>query len=174
MPITEIYLIRHGTAEAQSVSGNDRDRNLTARGIDEALQCANVLQALGIVIDVLRTSPLARARQTAEIIGHQYALPVLVDERVGPGFDASVVQNFAAARGPRALAFVAHEPDIAWIVWSLTGKKQAIETASVTRLEPRGRRWTMAFYVAPPAQALILAHQDPWTTLGRLGQPLDG
>ncbi|MFM2031414.1 MAG: hypothetical protein RLZZ297_179 [Chloroflexota bacterium] len=174
MPAQEIYLIRHATAEATSASRNDRDRNLTSAGIDEALCCARCLQALGIVVDSIRTSPIARARQTAEIIAHHYDLPVIVDERVGPGFDVAVMQNFAAARGVRALAFVSHEPDIDWIVWSTTGIKQQTQTASVTRLEPAGSRWKRAFYLAPPAQAAVLAHGDPWSALTGSGEPLDG
>ncbi|MFM2308816.1 MAG: phosphohistidine phosphatase SixA [Chloroflexota bacterium] len=175
MSVAEVYLVRHATAEPTHPLRNDAQRNLTEQGVAEALVCAESLQVLGIVIDSIRCSPLVRAQQTAEIIGHQYALPVTVDQRLAPGFDYSVVQNFAASRTHRAVLLVAHQPDIQWIVWSATGVQQDIACASIVRLEPAKPRWRLAFSITPAVQRVVVATpQDPWTQVVPSGQPLDG
>ena len=175
MMVSEVYLIRHATAEPTRIGQNDSDRNLTATGIAEATRVADCLQALGIVIDVIRCSPLARAQQTAQIIAHHYALPMTIDQRLAPGFDYSIVQNYAHSRQHRSIAFVAHQPDLAWIVWSATGVQHEFACAGIVRLEPAMPRWRLAFALAPYTQERIVAGQnDPWTHVTRLGEPLDG
>jgi len=175
MSVSEVYLVRHATAEPASPLQNDAQRNLTAQGIAEALQCAECLQVLGVVIDSIRCSPLVRAQQTAELIAHQYALPVVVDQRLAPGFDYSVVQNFAATRSERAILLVAHQPDLQWIVWSATAIQQEIACASIVRLEPAMPRWRLAFYAAPPVQRMVVTTpDDPWTQVTVSGKPLNG
>ena len=162
--VSEVYLIRHASAESASPTRNDSERNLTASGIAEATQVADCLQTLGIVIDCIRCSPLARAHQTAQLIAHQYALPVTVDDRLAPGFDYSIVQNFAQSRQYRSIALIAHQPDLAWIVWSATGVQQELACAGIVRLEPAKPQWRLAFALAPHTQELVVSRRDdPWT-----------
>ena len=83
----ELYLLRHGIAEDRSASGEDAHRVLTAAGIDQITQTALAMLLLQITIDVIITSPFYRTRQTADLIGYNYQLTPVVDNRVAPGFD---------------------------------------------------------------------------------------
>src|SRR5436309_9518738 len=67
--IYELYLIRHGLAEERGDAWpDDSKRPLTEEGMSRLRKQARGLARLGVTIDVMLTSPLVRARQTAEII----------------------------------------------------------------------------------------------------------
>ena len=70
------------------------------------------------------TSPLARARRTAEIVAEDLALRdrLVEDERLAPGFDVRRLEQVLAAHGPAdALMVVGHEPDFSETVAELIG-----------------------------------------------------
>jgi len=74
--MTTICLIRHGETEwnaARRLQGRT-DIPLNARGVKQAEACSVYLAASSY--DVLITSPLKRAKQTAEIINHKLDLPL--------------------------------------------------------------------------------------------------
>jgi phosphohistidine phosphatase len=64
----ELYLIRHGIAEEQTISIKDEERSLTKEGRQKTEKVAQRLQKLGLQFDLIVTSPLVRAYQTAEIL----------------------------------------------------------------------------------------------------------
>ena len=64
-----LYLVRHGIAEpAELAGGSDEERRLTAKGAQRAREVARGLCSLGVTVDRIFTSPLPRARETAEIL----------------------------------------------------------------------------------------------------------
>jgi phosphohistidine phosphatase len=63
-----VYLVRHGIAEDAPPGGDDRARRLTARGKAKMREAAAGLAALGVEPDVILTSPLPRAAETAAIV----------------------------------------------------------------------------------------------------------
>jgi phosphohistidine phosphatase len=63
-----LYLIRHGQAEENAASGDDGDRALTEAGVKELRRVARKMHDLGVRFDHTLTSPLVRARQTAEVL----------------------------------------------------------------------------------------------------------
>src|SRR5579885_2403749 len=63
-----VYLVRHGIAEDAPPSGDYRARRLTARGKAKMREAAAGLAALGVEPDVILTSPLPRAAETAAIV----------------------------------------------------------------------------------------------------------
>ena len=65
----EIYLLRHGDAVDRLTGGyaRDEDRPLTEAGREEAQVAGEALAGLGETIDLVLTSPLVRAEQTAGI-----------------------------------------------------------------------------------------------------------
>jgi len=72
-----IYLVRHGQNEdnAEGLLNGLRDRPLTAIGLEQAREAAKNIAATGIVFDAVYTSPLVRAKKTAEIIAVRLGLP---------------------------------------------------------------------------------------------------
>ena len=73
MPNRKIYLLRHGKAESTSATGRDFDRSLTGEGRDILRASARGMVALGVEIDLLVSSPLVRAVQTADELAPAFA-----------------------------------------------------------------------------------------------------
>ena len=82
--MTNLHLIRHGEAEVnvrRIVGGKRGDTGLTPRGVLQAERLRDRLAATGeISADVIVTSPLPRARQTAEILAPALDLPIVCDD----------------------------------------------------------------------------------------------
>lgn len=77
-----IYVVRHGECEG-NVAGlyvAQIESPLTERGRQQAHEAASVVKELGISRIV--SSPLSRARDTAQIIADELGLPVHVDSRI--------------------------------------------------------------------------------------------
>ena len=65
----EVYLVRHAIAADRGDDfPDDSKRPLTSQGISRFKKEAKALDAMGVSIAVVLTSPLARARQTADIL----------------------------------------------------------------------------------------------------------
>ena len=64
----EVYLIRHGIAAERGTYSNDDERPLVDKGINKTKKVAKSLREIGVVFDVICTSPLVRAKQTADIL----------------------------------------------------------------------------------------------------------
>jgi len=84
--VTQLYLIRHGEAvsNVQPIVGGMRgDTGLTPRGVAQAERLRDRLASTGaIAADVLISSTLPRARETAEIIAPALGLPIIWDDDV--------------------------------------------------------------------------------------------
>ena len=110
----KLYLVRHAIAEPRGLLP-DSERALTDEGEAKMRRHVRALVRLGEDIDVVITSPLARARETAEILadGIEPRPEVVVEDRLAPDGDAmelvkTVVQRYMG----RAVALVGHEPDM--------------------------------------------------------------
>jgi phosphohistidine phosphatase len=64
----DLLVLRHGEAGTRSNLEGDFKRSLTAEGKQEILEISNGLKALEIELNHVITSPLLRAKQTAEIV----------------------------------------------------------------------------------------------------------
>jgi phosphohistidine phosphatase len=121
----KLYFLRHGiAADREEWTGSDYDRPLTGEGCERMEREARALAALGIAPDLILTSPLVRAKQTAQLLakGIKYDNRLTEDERLGPGFN---VQRLRAIlrQHPSAgsIVLVGHEPDMSETIGSLVG-----------------------------------------------------
>lgn len=118
-----IYFLRHGkSVDAAIWRADDRLRPLTQEGLDLMHREAKAIRTLNLVPDVIVTSPLTRARQTAEIVAKELKLDLVEDERLAPGFNRDRLAEIMDAH-PRAecLMVVGHEPDFSATVSTLIG-----------------------------------------------------
>src|SRR4051812_50092900 len=112
-----LFLVRH----AEAAPGEpDALRELTPAGEDQARGLGMELAANGIRPAAILTSPLTRARQTAEAVGLAVGVPVEIDERLGPGATVDSVREAFEGRGETVLR-VGHQPDLPPIAAQLTG-----------------------------------------------------
>jgi phosphohistidine phosphatase len=120
-----VYFLRHGKAEDRLAwTGRDAERPLTVEGREALGREAKRLRALDLALDVVVTSPLARARETAEIVAAELGLGgrLVEDERLAPGFDVVRLEQVLSEYGPAgAVMVVGHEPDFSATVAELIG-----------------------------------------------------
>jgi len=126
-----LYLVRHGLAEERGDAWpDDTKRPLTDEGISRMRKAARGLARLGVSVEVVLTSPLVRARQTAEILaGALDPRPSLVnvDSLAPDGAYASVVADLEKHARKTRLALVGHEPMIGEFAARLLGSRHPIE-----------------------------------------------
>ncbi|HEX8806421.1 MAG TPA: phosphohistidine phosphatase SixA, partial [Candidatus Aquilonibacter sp.] len=119
------YFLRHGPAgDAATWEGSDFDRPLTADGKKRIAQEGKALADRGLELDAIVTSPLVRARQTAEIVAKELGVgdALHLDERVGLGFSAAkldaILRDYSTAK---SVMLVGHEPSMSMTVGELIG-----------------------------------------------------
>ena len=110
-----LYLMRH--ADAGAFRGNpllDSKRALVKEGKQQCILMARALSALGAQVDVIVSSPLKRALQTAQFVGTElgYDARVEVSEALAPdaGYEdfQDMLANYAGREGILA---VGHNPN---------------------------------------------------------------
>jgi len=108
-----IYLVRHGDAVPEEEAGSDRDRWLSARGREHARVLGRLLREQRLEPDVILSSPLPRAMQTAELLAQSLDyLGVVTSLRcLEPSAQPRVAATEIMARGTSVLV-VSHEPAI--------------------------------------------------------------
>ena len=119
------YFLRHGIAvEPDEWTGRDFDRPLTHEGI-ERMKCeARAIADLSLKLDVIVTSPLRRARQTAEILADRLKLrdEIVEDKRLAEGFDARRLSEILGEHDKaEAILLVGHEPTMSATLGRIIG-----------------------------------------------------
>ncbi|HVP77825.1 MAG TPA: phosphohistidine phosphatase SixA [Thermodesulfobacteriota bacterium] len=121
----KLYFLRHGLAgDRTRWPGDDFDRPLTDEGKDRIAREAVTIAHLELGLEVVMTSPLVRAFQTAEIVARKLNLldKLVKDERLGPGFSAPHVPKILAAHAKaNAVMLVGHEPSFSEAISYLIG-----------------------------------------------------
>lgn len=125
-----VYIMRHGPAEEHSASGRDADRSLTPSGKARVRDVAGTLAAKGERPERIVTSPLVRARQTADIVAEVLGLHAALDlsNQLAPSGDPLrlVVETFRAAPDREAATlFIGHEPALSMLIALLVGRGPA-------------------------------------------------
>jgi phosphohistidine phosphatase len=111
-----LYLVRH----AEAAPGEpDELRTLTDAGRAAARTLGDQLQT--VEPSAVLSSPLLRARETADAIARASGIEAEVDERLAPGADGDVVRAVIEGRG-EAVVVVGHQPDCSEIIFTLTGR----------------------------------------------------
>ncbi len=109
----KLYILRHGEAvEHGDPCFTENERPLTPKGIQRTKQLAHALREREICFDKILSSPLVRARQTAEIVARGMQKPVgLTDALTPAGNMKSLVEQISMIRPtPGSVVLVGHEP----------------------------------------------------------------
>jgi phosphohistidine phosphatase len=134
----ELLLVRHAIAAERNVWRwpNDADRPLTPHGVQRAKRAAAGLAGLVPRPVQLLTSPLQRARATADILSEVAGWPrPTVNSLLSPGVEASKVLAFLGRLRARRIAIVGHEPELGKLIAAcLPGKA----TGAAFRLRKMG------------------------------------
>ncbi len=110
-----LYLLRHGLAVPHGTVGvREEDRPLTAEGKKSVKQVAAGLRQIGIQPDRIVTSPLPRARETAQITADALgsADRLELSKILEPGVAARQILEWLMTRQETNLLLVGHNPNL--------------------------------------------------------------
>jgi phosphohistidine phosphatase len=157
----DLYLVRHAEAAPLGESGvtDDADRFLTSRGQEQARKVAEGLHRHGIHLGAVVSSPLLRARQTAEEMLHSLPQPgpqLQVSEDLAPQGKRKRLRRLLEDLGTDQVALVGHQPDLGELAGWLIGSRKAqvdISKAGIACIHcedglGKGKGW-LAWLVTP-------------------------
>ncbi len=131
MAMLELYLIRHGVAaERGDDYPDDSKRPLTGGGISRLRKEAKALDEMEIGFDHVISSPLVRARQTADVFVEMLkSKPSLSqsDALAPAGTPTAVMQELAKYLRKGRIALVGHEPNMGELAARLIGARTPLE-----------------------------------------------
>ena len=161
----QIYIIRHGIAEQRGDAWpDDAKRPLTEEGMSRLRKSARGLARLGVSLDVVLTSSLTRARQTAEIVAGAFnpRPPIVTIDSLAPDeATAAVLADLEKQSRRSSIALVGHEPGLGELAARLAGsrhpfpmKKGAVCRVDVETLPPAGPG-TLKWFLTPKILGMI-------------------
>ncbi len=155
-PRVQLHFLRHAHAgDPLKWRGPDDQRPLSAKGRDQAEGLGRHLDGLGQQFDVLVSSPLVRAVETAQLLAVRLGLHVVVDDRLAGGLDIAELEAILGDLGdPERPILVGHDPDFSDLVARLSGaavipmRKGAFARVDIDRPLAAGAG-TLAFLLPP-------------------------
>jgi phosphohistidine phosphatase len=158
----KLYFLRHGLAgDSREWKGDDFARPLTEEGIAKMKRTAETCAKMELDPQLILTSPLIRAYQTAEIIAKRLKLQdkLVEDERLGSQFGIKFLAEILAGHSKAdSLMLVGHEPGMSETVSQLIGggridfKKGAL--ACVQLDDAKSLRGALVWLIPPKVLAL--------------------
>jgi phosphohistidine phosphatase len=118
----ELFLLRHGLAVERGTHGfkDDFSRPLTPKGRRQLRKIAARMKKIEGDFDLILSSPLVRAKQTAEIVADGLKLKkrLKFSNALAPGGVASILirQLQREKPAPEKILLVGHEPDLSRLV----------------------------------------------------------
>lgn len=142
----KIYLVRHADAVPANPERPDAHRHLSAHGRSTCRGVGRLLREAGVTFDVVVSSPLVRAVQTAELLADAVGYLGLVEAHAGlaPGAQPELVAADLLARDGAVAAF-GHEPSISALAAYLAGRPSFAPflPAQVCLLDARQPVWKL-------------------------------
>ena len=155
-----LYLVRHAAAEEAHDGKSDAERALTREGIEKFRRAAKgFVKILGDGgLPLIFTSPLVRARQTAELLSDtlgdaRLGTEVRIEPALAPPGELSDVLRMARESG-EAVAAVGHEPYLSeWVGQLCFQRSGGVEmkkgAVAGIELSKTGSRGTLLFLIQP-------------------------
>jgi phosphohistidine phosphatase len=149
----ELYLLRHGEAGTRfPMATRDAERSLTAAGKEEIEEVGEAMAELGLKFDVVATSPLRRAKDTALLVSRALKRKGEVEEwqELSPeGSRDALYHRLGRLRSTAAVLCVGHEPYLTSAINDIAGrgsergairivlKKAGLARVTVTGFSPK-------------------------------------
>jgi phosphohistidine phosphatase len=157
------YFLRHGIAvDPESWTGNDFDRPLTRDGLERMEYEAKAIERLSLDLECIVTSPLLRARQTAEIVAKRLEIEgkLVEDQRLAGGFDLERFGAILTAHADaQSVMLVGHEPSMSMTIGHAIGNASVeLKKAALAGIELRDATATAGTLVCliPPKVLVAL------------------
>lgn len=158
-----LTIVRHAKAEAGGLTAKDFDRDLAPRGQKDIKRMAKLIAKLDPRVDLIVSSPAARARQTAEIMAREldFTHPILWEDEI---YNAKAITLLAVLQSlpedAQHIAFVGHNPGMEGLVAGLSSGSThrlnvRMPTAAMATLELEIYWWNQIQWGCGQLQMLI-------------------
>ncbi len=131
----ELYFLRHGEADWKNWTKPDDERPLTPFGKKEVRAVAKFLDRLKVRPDLIVTSSLPRASQTAEIAAEVLRVKLREDDLLAKGFGLDALRTILKRHRAKKLMLVGHEPDFTKVIHGLTNAQLKLSKAGVALVD---------------------------------------
>ncbi len=158
-----VYLLRHAIAESRDPERYpvDMDRPLTREGRRKMEQAARGMRAVGFRFDLVLTSPLVRARETARLVVSVFRPrpPLRALRPLSPGGGAGgVFAALGSLPAGASVLLVGHEPDLSRLAGAMIVDPRAdlaleLKKGGLCRIDfagvPRPGHGRLIFHLTP-------------------------
>jgi len=152
----DLFLIRHTKAADGALYGDDAERPLTADGRRAALDVGESLARHGVKLDVVWSSPLVRAVETAELVAVSigYTGAIEINRALAPEGRPSELLGVLLEREERErVALVGHEPSMGYLLSALVGRPGlSLSKGAVVRLRYEAHKKATVVWMMKPKQ----------------------
>lgn len=158
----KIFLVRHGDADAEIPEGlGDEARALTAKARQAILAHFGQLTERFGAVDLVLTSPLVRAVQTAQILSfavkHEGSLKV--HRSLLPDMPVGALDPLLAEHAEQNIVLVGHQPSMGAMASHLLGLQsqfpKPVQPGTVIGLEKDAEAPAKLLFYAAPQQAVL-------------------
>jgi phosphohistidine phosphatase len=149
----KLYVLRHGKADWPDWDKEDSLRPLTEEGVKELRRAAKFWNKIGVAPKLIITSPLPRARQTAQLAHKQIGGELQLEAKLSPGATPRIVKSLLHEQMKSQsgdLMIVGHEPDLSEIIRSFTGAHVKMSKAGLARLDFENPQQARLIWLLPP------------------------
>jgi phosphohistidine phosphatase len=163
----DLFILRHGEAGKTIPTGSsDSKRPLTVTGEKEMVIISKALRKMGVRLDVILTSPLKRARQTADIVAKEFKAQNKLRQmrELSPeGDKKALYQNLSSFKEGTTILLVGHSPYLSEMVSEIVSddssvrldlKKGGIMRIRVTAAAPK-LKGELRWLISPRLSRLI-------------------
>jgi phosphohistidine phosphatase len=153
-----LYFLRHGNAGKKRVNPvQDDKRALDKEGIEQCRYAGRLLNAMDTHVDMILSSPLKRATQTAAMVGNEidYEQRIEVTPALHPG---AAYESFRELlfniSGLEAVIVVGHNPNMSkflslLVTGGLSERTVDMKKGSVARVDMGPKRSELSWLVTP-------------------------
>ncbi len=115
-----LYFLRH--AEAEDAADSDFNRSLTPKGREQASKAGKFLRREKLIPDLILTSPVLRALQTARTVADAVGADLVMNSWLACGMDpGTLLRELAPHMEKSSILLVGHEPDFSAAIALLLG-----------------------------------------------------
>ncbi len=153
----QIFFLRHANAGEPKLNPvKDEKRPLDKLGIEQSHDVGRALAALNITVDVIISSPLRRATQTASVVANEidYEEKVVTDSALRPGASYEQFEELLRRFSRKdAIMVVGHNPTMTEFLNKLIGAARnsvELKKGTIARVEKEGRKAAVLKWCMPP------------------------
>jgi phosphohistidine phosphatase len=141
------YLVRHGKAEEKG-AGGDASRRLSAEGRERFAAHARRM-ASRLALSRIATSPLVRARETADLLAAATGAPVEEEGALASGASSGREILSLGRRLGAASALVGHNPELQEALALAAGRDVDARPGAIAAIDADERGWRLAWIESP-------------------------